>query len=345
MRSLTLALAFAAALSVAAQTPKNVILFIGDGMGPAHFTVARLNRGPDFQIGRMPVVGLVATQSANDAVTDSAAAATAYATGFRTNNETLSIDPAGQSRETVLEVAEKAGKSTGLVTTSYFWDATPAAFASHVIARSQALDIVKQMLRSGAELIVGAGGEKFGKANLPTLEELSATAGYTLARTRAELEATGAPHILGVFPSQPRDVDQPDAPLPVLTRWALDRLSADPDGFFLLVEQEGTDSSSHENNRSDMQASLRSFDTAVGIALDFAARRGDTLVVVTGDHETGALRISDTKTGRVRLEFATIDHTGVAVPIFAFGPGSATFAGFFDNTDVGKKLLSLVGGR
>ncbi len=332
-------------VSAAAQTPKNVIFLVGDGMGTAHFTILRVSGKGESRIGGMPVVGLVTTQSADDVVTDSGAAATAYATGFKTNNESLSVDATGTSHETVLEVAERAGKATGLVTTSYFWDATPAAFASHVKSRTQSLDIVNQMLHSGVEVIAGTGVERFGKQQWPAIDQLAKDAGFTLVREAAELNAASGPHVIAVFPSQPRDVDFPQAPLPQLARWALQRLQGDPDGFFLLIEEEGTDSSSHENNRPDLQASVASLDAAAGVALDFAAKRGDTLVVVTGDHETGALRISDTKKGRLRLEFSTIDHTGSAVPIFAYGPGSAAFAGFLDNTDVGKKLLSFVAAR
>ena len=328
-------------LPLTAQAPKNIILVIGDGTGPAHYTAARIVRDKDFQIGRMPVVGMVTTRSASSAVTDSAAAATALATGFKTTNEFVGIDADGKSHETVLEAAERAGKSTGMVTTADFWDATPAAFASHVKDRHDDwIDITRQMLASGTEFVIGAGGEAFGKGNVPSLESLAAAAKFTLVRTLPDLQRSSAPHILAVFPSQPRHVDYPGAPLPVLTQWAIDRVKNDPEGFFLLIEHEGTDSASHQNNWPDVRASLTSLDQAVGIALDFAMSRKDTLVVVTGDHETGSLRISETKSGRPRLEWATTEHTGVAVPVFSYGPGSAFFAGQMDNTDIGKKLLS-----
>lgn len=330
-------------LPLTAQTPKNIILFVGDGTGPAHFTAARIVRDKDFQIGRMPVVGMVTTRSASSAVTDSAAAATALATGYKTTNEFVGMDPEGKSHETVLEVAERAGKSTGMVTTSDFWDATMAAFGSHVKDRHDfTLDIARQMLATGTEFVIGGAGDSFGKNGLPSLDALARSANFTLVRSLPELKASGAPHILAVFPTQARHLDFPEAPLPVLTRWAIDRVKNDPDGFFLLIEHEGTDSASHQNNWPDVRASLTSLDQAVGIALEFAMSRRDTLILVTGDHETGALRISETKTGRPRLEWATTEHTGVAVPIFAYGPGSSLFAGQMDNTDVGKRLLSFV---
>jgi alkaline phosphatase len=329
-----------------AQVPKNVILIVGDGTGPAHYTAAKILRGNDFQIGRMPVVGLATTSAANANVTDSAAAASALATGFKTNDEAVSIDPTtGADRETVLEAAERAGKATGIVTTAEFFDATPAAFASHAKDRHDDwLEMVREMLASGTEFIVGgAGGTVFGRDGAPSLEELASRSGFTLVRTRAALEASKAPHVIAALPTQLRNVDFPEAPLPDLARWAIARVKDDPDGFFLLIEHEGTDSSSHQNNTADLRASLVSLDKTVGVALDFAMNRNDTLVVVTGDHETGGLRITETRSlRRPQYEWATIGHTAVAVPIFAYGPGSAAFGKFMDNTDIGKRLLEYV---
>lgn len=324
--------------------PKNVILLIADGTGPAHMTVTKHLRGEQFRIGTMPVVGLATTQCADRAVTDSAAGATALATGFKTNYEMVSLDPAtGAPLETVLERAEKAGKATGLVTTAGFWDATPAAFAAHVKHRSEALEIARQMLASGVDVVAGSGMQRFGVDKIPPFADFVASVKYTGITTRAELDAARGTKLLAVFPAQERDMDVPEAPLPVLAKWAIDRLEDDPQGFFLMIEHEGTDSSSHQNQTADVRKALISFDEAVGVALDFAQKRGDTLVVVTADHETGGLRLSETKQlARLRLEWSTTDHTATAVHVFAYGPGSAAFAGFQDNTDVGKKLLGAV---
>jgi alkaline phosphatase len=315
-------------------------------MGPVHFSVARRERGAAFRIGTMPVIGMAATQSLDRAVTDSGAAASAMATGEKTIDEGISVavaeDGTVTSRETVLERAEKLGKATGLVTTTAFFDATPAAFAAHQRKRGDFALIVPQMLRSGVDVILSAGASSFGTARLQPLAEFVVGTGFTVVSNRAELEATTAEKVLGVFASQPRDIDNPEVPLPLLARWAIDRLRKDPEGFFLMIEHEGTDSASHQNNAADLLSSLKSFDEAVGAALDFAQSRNDTLVVVTGDHETGAFRISETRLGRWRYEFTTVDHTGVAVPIFAYGPGSAAFGKFMENSDLGKLLLAAV---
>lgn len=341
MRRLALLLLLSTA-AFAAPAPKNVILLISDGAGLAHYTALR-NAKPDANVGRMPVVGLSMTRCLNRAVTDSAAGASAIATGNRVNYEVVSQDPEGRPLETVLEVAEKKGKVTGLVTTSYFYDATPAAFAAHVEHRDKYAEIITQMLHSGAELIAGDNWSPIGEKELANIVSLSKETGYTLVQNRKELDAAAsAPRVLAVFPRQTRDLDYPEAPLPVLARWAIDRLKGNKAGFFLMIEHEGTDSSSHQNYIPDMNTAIASFDAAIGVALDFAAANPDTLVVVTSDHETGGLRVSETKAARFRLEWSATDHTGVAVPVFAFGPGSADFAGFYDNADIGEKLLKYV---
>lgn len=343
-RALAASLLFVCAAAVAAQTPKNIILFIADGAGAGHYTAMQNARLAAFSVGRMPVVGLATTRSADRNVTDSAAAATALATGFKTRYEMLGIDPSGNALQTVLELAETRGKATGVVTTGQFFDATPAAFTAHAPHRDRHAEIVAQQLRSGAELIIGTGAKALAAEKLAHVPAAAKAQGYTYVTSRAELDAAAnAAKVLAAFPEQTRDMDYPEAPLPHLTRFALDRLRREANGFFLMVEHEGTDSASHQNNTPDVNASLISFDTAIGIALDFAAASKDTLVVVTSDHETGGMRVTETKQlGRFRIEWSTTDHTAVAVPVFAFGPGSAAFAGFYDNTDVGRRLMAFL---
>jgi alkaline phosphatase len=326
--------------------PKNVILLIGDGFGIGHVTLAKNVRGEKFRIGTMPVVGVFTTHCADRAVTDSAAGATALATGAKTNYEMLSLDPKTLAPlPTVLERAEEAGKATGLVTTTYFWDATPAAFAAHARHRHDP-GIDAQILKSGVDVVAGTGSDKFGTEENPVpVDTLAGAHGFILITDPKQLDVARGPKLLACFPSQVRDVDTPGAELPVLTKWALGHLDDDRDGFFLVVEHEGSDGSSHQNQTADLRKVVASFDEAVGVALDFAAKRGDTLVVVAADHETGGMRISETKQlSRFRVEWSTTDHTGEAVAVFAYGPGSAAFAGFQDNTDVGRKLMDAVGG-
>jgi alkaline phosphatase len=323
------------------DVPHGIVLIVGDGMGAAHFTLARMLRGDEFRIGRLPHVGLVATGSADSRVTDSAAAATAYATGFKTNRGYLGLDPSGVSHPTVAEVAEARGLATGLVSTAKFGDATPAAFAAHVTNRRDTLVIAGQMLASGVDVLASTGLEWFGTDGAPTLQQLASDGGYVPVQTAAELQSVGAGPVLAVFPSGELDSESPELALHALASWALERLSGDPDGFFLLVEHEGTDTASHNNNLAALETSLRSLDEAVGIVMDFARQRGDILVIVVGDHETGGLQIGGTWSEPAN-SWGSDYHTGAAVPIFAAGPGAAAFDGFRENTAVGNTLLSLV---
>lgn len=324
------------------NVPRGIILIVGDGMGAAHFTMARSLRGDRYQIGRLPQVGLVATASANSRATDSAAAATAYATGIKTNNGFLGVDPSGASHPTVVEVAEGRGLATGLVTTARFGDATPAAFAAHVRNRRDLREIAAQLVSRGVDVLASTGLEWFGADGAPSLEELASDGGYLAVRTAAELQSAGAGPVLAVFRSGTLDGDSPDVPLRVLASWAIDRLADDPDGFFLLIEYEGTDTASHQGNTAALRSSLRSLDETVGVVMDFALERGDILVIVTGDHETGGLQLGGTASAP-QESWATVEHTGEAIPIFATGPGGTAFAGFQENTEVGNALLSLVG--
>jgi alkaline phosphatase len=342
-----LAFLFTFALAAAcfgAARPKNVILVIGDGMGAGQVTAARWILGDKLQFRRMPATALMSTHCADEAVTDSAAAASAFATGFKTNYHAVSVDADGNPRTTVVETAHAAGKATGLVTTTDFWDATPAAFAAHAKERyKDAPAIVRQMVAGGADVIIGGGIDGLGKKDLPSLEELKKS-DRAVATSVAELQAASkAPRVLGVMKDQDDDLEDPDAPLATLAKWAIDKLSADPDGFFLLIENEGIDSSSHSNNTEHLTKALTQYNAALEVALDFAAAHPDTLVIACGDHETGGMRIfqgRDLK--RWRVEWSTVEHTGTSIPLFAFGAGSESFHGYIDNTDVGKALLSFV---
>ena len=330
------------ATPAAAEAPRGIVLIVGDGMGAAHFTFARMLRGSDYRIGELPTVGLVATDAADTAVTDSAAAATAYATGIKTNHGYVGVDPAGAPHPTVLEVAEQRGLATGLVSTAILGDATPAAFAAHAANRSNLALIIGQMLGSGAEIIASTGLERFGSGGAPTLEQLAAGSGYEIVQSGTGVRNAGAGPVLAVLPSAGLDGESPGMPLDELALWALERLSKDPEGFFLLVEHEGTDTASHRHDTAALERSLAALDETVGAVTDFARRRGDILVIVVGDHETGGLQVGGAPDAPEAIWRDTY-HSGEAVPIFSEGPGTEAFTGFLDNTDVGRALLALVG--
>ncbi|MHB0912389.1 MAG: alkaline phosphatase [Armatimonadota bacterium] len=309
-------------LATCAQAaPKNVILLIGDGMGTAQITLARLELSRALNIDSMPYAGLVTTHSADSKITDSAAAATALATGHKTANGMISTLPDGTKPETILEAAMRKGKAVGLVTTVTATHATPAAFGAHVGARSDETEIGRQYLAAGIGVIMGCGQPYFDLAEAKRL-------GYTVVDSEEELgKAEGK--LLAHFEKRPS--------LAVMTRAALSDLSQDPDGFFLMVEGGQIDWRCHDNDAAGTVRETEDFDEAVGAALSFA-KRGDTLVVVTADHETGGLTI--TYEGP---KWAAKGHTACMVGIFAAGCDAEAFTGTMDNTDVAKRIDRVAG--
>ena len=331
-----------AAAAPTGETPRGIVLLVGDGVGSAHLTLARIIRGSEYRIGQLPNTGLVATDAYDTLVTGSAAAATAYATGIKTKHGYVGVDRFGAPHPTVLEVAEQRGLATGLVSTAIFGDATPAAFAAHATSRDNLALIARQMLASGAEILASTGLERFGTGGAPSLEQFARGSGYEVVQSGAGLRNAGEGPVLAILPSGELDSESPEIPLDELALWALQRLSGDPDGFFLLVEHEGTDTASHRHDTAALEKSLIALDKAVGAVTEFARRRGDILVIVVGDHETGGLQVGGTWDEPEAI-WRDNYHSGEAVPIFSEGPGAEAFTGFIDNTDVGRALLALVG--
>lgn len=355
-RRLALALFFVllASSCFAAQAPRNVIFFIGDGMGIGQLTSARLAAGLEtkFALDSMPVVGLVTTQPLNMVVTDSAAAATALATGSKTENGRIAVLPDGTKLSTICELARDLGKSVGLVTTDTVTGATPAGFVAHVPSRKQEQDIATQMLAFKPDVILGGGRRQF----LPTdaggkridgrnLVIEAKEMGYEAVEDEAQLNAAKSPKLLGLFAN---DIMSDPAAGPSLSQMTLKAISAlkqNKRGYFLMSEQALTDKCSHANNSASVVDAVRKLDDALRAAVELAAKDKDTLILVTADHETGGLAMKDPAEANARFKAAWIDgnHTGNMVAIFAFGPGSELFAGIHDNTDIPKLIAKLWG--
>jgi len=330
-----------------AETPRNIIVLIGDGMGLAHWSAARIEAVPSHKLAieRMPVVGLIATASADSLVTDSAAAATAMFTGTKTNDAMVDVDPNGGKLWSILELARAQGKVGGVLTTSDAWDATPACFGgAHVPSRTEHDVIARQLVGNDLELIAGGGRDAFYQAADPDDPSTSAVAiakqkGFEIVEGGPAFEKAKGDHVLALFENQPEDTDFADAPLPRLVEKAISLLAYRGNGFVLMAEHEGTDSTSHEHDAERLLPSLESFDEAIGKALDFAEKDGHTLVIVAGDHETGGLTLPQGESKEsVQITWSTGNHTGVAVPYFAYGPGSEQFGGFHENSELGVKL-------
>ncbi|PTM54737.1 alkaline phosphatase [Desmospora activa] len=389
---------------------KNVIFMIPDGFNASYATNYRWFKGSDAVWDDM-LVGMMKTYSNDTKVTDSAAAGTAMATGVKTDNGKISVDPEGNELKTILEAAVEVDKSTGLVATSTITHATPAVFASHVASRADEADIAPQMLER-VDVMLGGGKQYFqpeskgGKQK----EDLIATAqedGYQLLEDKDQLKKAKSDKLLGLFaddamaPEQQRE-ETNEPSLQEMTDTAIQTLNKNDNGFFLMVEGSQIDWAGHAHDAAWAMHDTAAFEKAVKSAIDFAKKDGNTLVVVAGDHETGGMSVGgygqyaanpeilrDVKATGERMaeelnqdrsnakevlkQYANIEisdkqakqiqdatkpvdainavvsehalvgwtssqHTGVDVPLYAYGPGSNLFSGLQDNTDLPKLM-------
>ena len=327
---------------------KNVILCIGDGMGPNQILLAKSYKADgELCFEKLPVTGSITTYSANRSVTDSAAAATALATGFKTKNGMVGLTPDKEKCQTILEAAKANGMRTGLVVTSSITDATPACFACHVKSRKMQTEIAEQLISSKVDVLLG-GGEKFflphgiWGSERKDEDDLIAKAkadGYQYVRNGDELAAADGERLLGLFASNGLKTKELEPSLPEMTSKAIEVLSDSNSGFFLLVEGSQIDWACHNNNTDEAIKQTLLFDQAVKKVIDFAAQDGQTLVIVTADHETGGLKIKGGQDGKkLKAKWSTRGHSGIPVRLFAFGPGAEDFGGVYDNTLVPKKI-------
>jgi len=331
-----------------AKAPKNIILMIGDGMGTAQLYTCITAKGDNCNIARFPVSGFVKTFSADNYITDSGAGATAYATGHKTNNGYISVSPQGEKLQTILETAEMQGFASGLIATSAITHATPAGFVAHTSNRGNMEDIALDFLKTDIDVFIGGGYSNFAnrKDSLNLIDSLRAH-GYFVARDIKDIDLPTVKKLAALLSDghMPRMAAGRGNMLPEATDMAIKMLKRNKKGFFLMVEGSQIDWGGHDNNLEYIVEEIVDFDNAVGKALEFAKKDGETLVIVTADHETGGLGLTggDMKTGKVEGSFITKDHTAVMVPLFAFGPGSEMFTGLMDNTDVYKKCMALYG--
>ncbi|MCJ8008782.1 alkaline phosphatase [Lederbergia wuyishanensis] len=385
---------------------KNVIFMIPDGFSTSYATNYRLYKGKEAVWDSM-LVGMHRTYSANSPVTDSAAAATAMATGFKTDNGMISMSPDGKKLKTILEAAKEAGKGTGLVATSTITYATPAAFAAHVPSRKQESEIAVQYMDNEVDVILGGGRKYFN-----SILERGKEKGYEIVTNKMELSNVQTPQkLLGLFagegmvPELDRHMTS-EPSLDEMTKVALRILKQNKKGFFLMVEGSQIDWAGHDNDAAWAMKDIEAFEKAVATALDFAKKDKNTLVVIAGDHDNGGMSVGaydkyDAKldvlrnvksSGRymemqldknrrnakeIMKKYAGIDltkeeintieqadkpvkainrivseraligwttsqHTGVDIPVYAYGPGSQIFRGLQENTELPKLMARVM---
>ncbi|MEI7851905.1 MAG: alkaline phosphatase [Kiritimatiellales bacterium] len=323
--------------------PKNIILFIGDGMGMSQVTAGKIAKGT-LEMERCPVTGFVTIWANGALVTDSAAAATALATGVKTRNGALGVDPNDKPLKNVMEYAEEKGKSTGVAVVCSLTHATPAGFIVHAPRRKLDAEIAERIAASEVDVLFG-GGLDFFKSSLPELQKK-----MPVALTAEEFRKIGTPAKAAaiLYPVHPPYAAQREVSLKELTDKAIGILSQNKAGFFLMVEGSQIDWAAHKNDGTNVVSEVVDFDNAVGAGLDFAAKDGQTLVIVTADHETGGFAVLGGSVENKTVDktgFVQDKHTATMVPVFASGPGSAAFSGIHDNTDIGKTMIRYVTGE
>lgn len=299
------------------QGIKNVIFMIPDGTSVGALTLSRYmlpnNEKGDKNLSLDPyITALVKTRWADGPITDSAPAGTAYSTGKKSINGALGIDENKLPRATLLEASEAAGKSTGLVTTCEFMHATPGAFGAHVEARSNYPDVSEQMLNNNIDVVLSAG---FGKVE-PSVLDLRKTAtakGYEVVETKQAMDNAKSGKIWGNFDENdiPNDFDRTaeDPSLSEMTKKAIDTLSKNDKGFFLMVEGSKIDWEAHSNNPVGVVSESLAYDKAFQTALDFAKGRKDTVVLSVTDHGNSGISIGnlDTNPGYDSAPFSILD--------------------------------------
>jgi alkaline phosphatase len=353
------------------EKAKNIILLIADGMSLSQITAYRMMKGSlneRISMDNFPYSGIVLTHSYNAAVTDSASSATAYSTGFKTNNGVLGLDKDLNVLENLTETIDKFGFVSSLISTSEVTHATPAAFASHVDLRWKTDIISSQMIDSKVATILGGGRyffipeEEGGKREdgINLLNEINQS--HILLTQKNDLSNISGSlnkQVLGLFADEHlRDEDKKDnhklePSLAEMLEYSVSRSNLLIDqgcaGFFVMAEGSQVDWAGHSNDFDYLIREMEDFDEAVDLALEIAKERKDTLVVVTSDHEVGGLLIEpsnpiDNSLDEVKFSFNTAvgggTHTGVPVPVYAYGPGSENFTGTLDNTDIYYAMLA-----
>ncbi len=328
----------------AKSTPKNVILLIGDGMGTAQiFAGLTANKGK-LNLERCTAVGFHKNQSADNYVTDSGAGATALSIGKKARNGGIGVDATSVAHPTILEIAEKHNLATGMVVTCSMTHATPASFIAHVPSRKTVEDIALDFLKTDIDVFIGGGRNHFAKRKdgLNLLDSFRQR-NYQVVDSFAGL-ANVKPGKLAAFIADeepPKASEGRAGQLLVGTKTALNIVSKNKNGFFLMIEGSQIDWGGHANNTEYVVNEMLDFDEVIGAVLDFAAKDKNTLVIITADHETGGMTLNggDMKTGRVDAKFTTTHHTAVMIPVFAYGPGSEKFSGIYENTAIFTKML------
>ena len=325
---------------------RNIIFMIGDGMGLEQVSCAWvLNKGK-LNLDNFTHVGLSRTWCTNALITDSGAGGTALAAGVKTAYSHVGTAADTTDLYSILVDAKKLGKSTGVAVTCHFADATPCDFCCHNEYRYNQEDLIADYVTCGVDYLAGGGLDWFTtkRTDGRDITKEMAAAGYTVALSEEELMDAGLPVIGLLSPDNlPVAGERGDLFRHMVAR-GLDELSENENGFVMMIEGSCIDDWLHGNDIGKAMEELLDFDRTLGDVLKWAEEDGHTLVVMTADHATGCLTLQDgnLEEGLIGVNFASESHNGIAVPFYAWGPGSEKFTGIKENSDWGKLVGSFV---
>ena len=324
---------------------KNIIFMIGDGMGLEQISAAWVCNGGKLNLDNFSKIGLQRSYSANKLITDSAAAGSALATGQKTNNGMIAMDPDSVAVKSLAEEAMEKGKRAGAAVTCRVTDATPAVFFSHSFSRKNMDDIAVQMTNSGLYFLSGGGTRYWsGRKDGVDLVGQARDMGYSYVETKEEMMAVQKGPLIALMDKYelPFALDRGDI-LPSAVRKALQLLD-NKKGFFLMIEGSMIDDGGHDNKAGQTMEEIFDFDRTLGLVLEWAEKDGETLVIVTADHATGGMTLlsGSLDEKRIRVKYSTTGHNGIALPVFAWGPHSEDFIGVYENSELSDKIRALI---
>jgi alkaline phosphatase len=330
-----------------ASIPPNIIFLIGDGMGLSQVSSVFYFPGDNAtNFTRFKQLGLINTTPKKDKITDSAAGATAFANGKKSYNGAIGVGLDSMPLENITEILSKQGYATGVVSSSSITHATPACFYAHVPLRSMQKEIAAQLIDSDIDFFSGGGTQWF-KENWNDL-----AANYVLDTQAIKMDQFDSSKKYGFLlapDGMPKMSEGRCDFLPKSTEAALNYFDAVQKPFFLMVEGSQIDWGGHANDGQYIIDEMHDFDQVIGVALDYAEKQGNTLVIVTADHETGGFALSAKKSHdtdqspyyEVMTTFSTGGHTSTLIPVFSKGPGEELMDGIYENNELFHKILEV----
>ena len=335
------------------KRPRNVILLIGDGMGLSQVSSPYYYSEEEPSFSRFQFIGLARTSAGSDPVTQSPAAATALSTGHKTYNMAIGVDMDTIPRENIVEILSKKGFNTGIIATSSVTDATPAGFYAHQPDRYMQREIAMDLVHSDIDFFAGGGIKYFQDSTGRNVFEengINVTFGK-LKKIKKPKPGDRYGFLLGVD-RMPAMLEGREEFLSEASAMAIKFLSTGGEGYFLMVESSQIDWAGHGNQVDYLITEMNDFEQTIGDVLDLAEADGETLVIVTADHETGGFTLGaagsngyDADYSIIAPTFASTNHSAALVPVFAFGPGAENFTGIYENTEIFHKLVSLFAGE